>query len=119
MRALGFHLSPEEVEDLVGEHMPGKEVLSQEDLMQVVAIVMEDRDWKDELLETFRAFSSNGRSITLKDLRRVAKEIGESLTEYDLQIIMEETDLNGNGEIDEDEWIRIMTKMVGLFTCLP
>ncbi len=50
--------------------------------------------------------------ITFKNLKRVAKELGENLTDEELQEMIDEADRNGDGEIDEDEFLRIMKKAV-------
>lgn len=50
------------------------------------------------------------RFITLKNLKRVAKELGENLTDEELQEMIDEADRNGDGQIDEEEFFRIMKK---------
>ena len=41
---------------------------------------------------------------------RVAKEIGENMTDEELQEMIEEADRDGDGEIDQEEFLRIMKK---------
>jgi Ca2+-binding EF-hand superfamily protein len=48
--------------------------------------------------------------ISLKNLRRVAKELGETMTDEELQEMIDEADRDGDGEISEEEFIRIMKK---------
>jgi len=43
-------------------------------------------------------------------LRRVAKELGETMTDEELQEMIDEADRDGDGEISEEEFIRIMKK---------
>lgn len=48
--------------------------------------------------------------IGFKDLERVAKELGENLTEEEIQEMIDEADLDHDGEINEAEFLRIMKK---------
>jgi len=48
--------------------------------------------------------------ITFKNLKRVAKELGENLTDEELQEMIDEADRDGDGEINLDEFLRIMKK---------
>ena len=48
--------------------------------------------------------------ITLKNLRRVAKEIGENMTDEELQEMIEEADRDGDGQVSEEEFLRMMKK---------
>jgi centrin-3 len=45
----------------------------------------------------------------LRNLKRVAKEIGEQIDDEELQAMIEEFDLDQDGEINEQEFIAIMT----------
>jgi Ca2+-binding EF-hand superfamily protein len=40
----------------------------------------------------------------------VAKELGENLTDEELQELIDEADRDGNGMIDQEEFLRIMKK---------
>lgn len=57
---------------------------------------------REEMLKAFALFTggkgdSSGR-ITLADLKRVARELGESLTDEELLEMIEEADRGGDGE---------------------
>jgi centrin-1 len=70
-----------------------------------------ERDNREEMLVAFRLFDTEDRGrIGLKDLRRVAKELEESLTEEELLMILDQSDKDGDGEIGEEDWIRVMAK---------
>lgn len=49
-------------------------------------------------------------NISLNNLRRVAKELGENMTDAELMEMIERADTNDDGEIDFDDFYTIMTK---------
>ena len=72
---------------------------------------MSNRDPRDESLKSFRLFDDDETgTISLKNLRRVAKELGENMTEEELQDMIDQADRDGDGEINPDEFYRIMKK---------
>ena len=65
----------------------------------------------EEIRKAFRVFDDDeSGKISLKNLRRVAKELGETMTDDKLQEMIDEADRDGDGEISEDDFIRIMKK---------
>ena len=48
--------------------------------------------------------------ISFKNLKRVAKELEETMTDEELQEMVDETDRDGDNEINEEEFLRIMKK---------
>ncbi|CAB0041498.1 unnamed protein product [Trichogramma brassicae] len=79
-----------------------------------MASKMSEKDAKEEVLKAFQLFDDDGTGkITFKNLKRVAKELGENLTDEELQEMIDEADRDGDGEISQEEFLRIMKK-----TCL-
>ena len=68
-------------------------------------------DPKDEILKAFRLFDDDETGkISFKNLKRVAKELGERMTDEELQEMIDEADRDGDGEVNEEEFLRIMKK---------
>ncbi|CAK0838310.1 unnamed protein product [Prorocentrum cordatum] len=64
-----------------------------------------------EILKAFRLFDDDETGkITLKNLKRVANELGERMTDEELQEMIDEADRGGDGEVNEEEFLRIMKK---------
>lgn len=63
------------------------------------------------MLKAFRLFDDdNTGRITLKNLKRVARELGETMSDDELQEMIDEADRDGDGEISEEDFVRIMKK---------
>ena len=72
---------------------------------------MAERDPREEMLKAFRLFDDDETGkISFKNLKRVAKELGENMTDDEIQEMIDEADRDGDGEIGEDEFMRIMKK---------
>ena len=48
--------------------------------------------------------------ITFRNLKRVAAELGENLTDEELQEMIDEADRDGDGMINDEEFYRVMKK---------
>ena len=48
--------------------------------------------------------------ISLRELRKVSKELGEITDDYFLQEMIERADTNVDGMVSEEEFYRLMTK---------
>ncbi|CAO2613236.1 Cetn4 [Lemmus lemmus] len=70
-----------------------------------------EKDEKEEILKAFKLFDDDATgSISLNNIKRVAKELGENLSEEELQEMLDEADRDGDGEINEEEFLRMMRK---------
>ena len=72
---------------------------------------MSDKDSREDINKVFRLFDEdNAGFVTIKNLRRVAKELGENISEEELQEMIERADSNGDQQITADDFYNIMTK---------
>ncbi|KAJ3509473.1 hypothetical protein NMY22_g16281 [Coprinellus aureogranulatus] len=123
MRALGFDMKKAEVLKILRDHdKTNHGLMDFEDFAKlrereltghVLSTVSEKilaRDPMEEIRRAFQLFDDdNTGKISLRNLRRVAKEIGDRLEDDELQAMIDEFDLDGDGEISEQEFIAIMT----------
>ena len=63
---------------------------------------------KDEMLEAFKTFDRDGNGfLSMAELRYVMVNIGEKLTDDELEEMMREADVDGDGKINYEgiNWI--------------
>lgn len=78
-------------------------------LLSVVAERYSTRDPEDEIKKAFQLFDDDhSGKISLKNMKRVARELGENLSEEELQAMIDEFDRDQDGEISSDEFMYIM-----------
>merc|ERR1711998_741734 len=112
MRALGFAPKKEEVRKMISDiDKDGDGTIDFDEFMMMLTAKMGEKDSREEIIKAFRLFDDDetGR-ISFKNLKRVARELGETMTDEELQEMVDEADRDGDGEINEEEFLRIMKK---------
>merc|ERR1712070_237248 len=103
MRALGFEPKKEEIQKMIQDvDDDGSGTIEFPEFMTMMS---------HEILKAFRLFDDDETGkISFKNLKRVAKELGERMTDEELQEMIDEADRDGDGEVNEEEFLRIMKK---------
>merc|ERR1712167_517999 len=110
MKALGFEPKKDEIAKMVKEmDKDGDQTVDFEEFCIMMAEKMNQKDGKDEMLKGFKMFDDdNTGNISMKNFKRVAKELGETLSDAELEAILSEADKDGDGEISEAEFLDVM-----------
>ena len=58
-------------------------------------------------------------SITTKELGTVMRSLGQNPTEAELQDMINEVDVDGNGTIDFPEFLSLMARKMKVCSCFP
>ncbi len=112
MRALGFEPKKGEIRNIIIDvDKEGTGTVEYQDFLDLMTIKMRERDPVEEMKKAFQLFlDDDSDKITLKHLKKVAKELGENMEDEELQEMIDEADRDGDGAISEDDFIRIMNK---------
>ncbi|KAL8165424.1 UNVERIFIED_CONTAM: hypothetical protein K2H54_044059 [Gekko kuhli] len=72
-------------------------------------------DQKQQMREAFDLLDADGAGTIdvkdLKNLKQIASEIGETLMDEELQEMIDEADVDGDGEVNEQEFLKILKKV--------
>jgi len=82
-----------------------------------LVFVLEDkiRDNETDLGSVFRLFDTGGKGfISVSDLRRISKELGENLNDAELEEMIDGADFSRTGKVTESDFNKIMRK-TGLY----
>ena len=86
-----------------------------EEFINMMTAKMSDRDTKEDLEKVFRLFlgdDNNPEKITVKHLKRVARELNENMSDEELQEMINRADLDKDQAVDFNEFYQIMTKKI-------
>jgi len=112
MRALGFEPKKEEVRKIMADiDKYGDGFIKYDEFLEILTQKTVERDPLDEIKQAFKLMCEEGSDcITLKSLKRIITGLGENISDEEITEMLEEADKNKNGEVNEEEFIRIMKK---------
>ena len=78
-------------------------------VLDMMTAKISDKDSKEDISKVFNLFDADNKgAITLRDLKRVAKELGETMTEAELLEMIERADSDADGNISADDFFNIV-----------
>jgi len=127
MKALGFDLPKNEILAILTQHgvstpqqaatnskqpaqraLQTRRLLSFQTFQTLMAQRIVNRNPEEEIQRAFDLFDEGGKGkITLQDLTRVARELGEGLSHDELVAMIEEFDMDGDNAISREEFVGI------------
>lgn len=86
MRALGFEPKKEEIRNIILDvDRNGTGTIDYNDFLEVMTVKMQERDPVEEMKKAFKLFiDDDSEKITLKHLKKVARDLGENMTDEEL-----------------------------------
>ena len=91
MRALGFEPKKEEIKKMISDiDKDGSGTIDFSEFLEMMTAKMSERDSREEILKAFRLFDDDETGkISFRNLKRVAKELGENMTDEELQDLIQ------------------------------
>ncbi|KAL6961490.1 putative calcium-binding protein cml13, partial [Sarracenia purpurea var. burkii] len=110
MRALGFEMTDEQINQMIADvDKDGSGAIDFDEFVHMMTAKIGERDSKEELMKAFHILDQdkNGK-ISATDIKQIAKELGENFTDREIQEMIEHADNDRDGEVNVDEFIRMM-----------
>ncbi|KAK6934567.1 EF-hand domain, partial [Dillenia turbinata] len=112
MRALGFEVTEEQINQMIADvDKDGSGAIDFDEFVHMMTAKIGERDSKEELMKAFRIIDhdKNGK-ISALDIESIAKELGEKFTSREIQEMIEEADQDRDGEVNIEEFMKMMKR---------
>lgn len=112
MESLGFEAKNQTIYQMISDlDKDGSGAIDFDEFLDMMTARLSDKDSREDINKVFRLFDDEKQgAITIKNLRRVAKELGETMTDEELLEMIERADSDGDGRVTADDFYNIMTK---------
>eukprot|EP00092_Neocalanus_flemingeri_P042476 GFUD01046432.1.p1 GENE.GFUD01046432.1~~GFUD01046432.1.p1 ORF type:complete len:152 (-),score=65.22 GFUD01046432.1:19-474(-) len=110
MRSMGQNPTEDELLALVMEvDVNGDGTIDFQEFLGMMKQKANEADQESDLKEAFMIFDRDKNGyIDMKELKQVANMLGATLTKEEVDEFMREADVDGNGKLDYDEFVKMM-----------
>nr|KAJ3420125.1 hypothetical protein HK105_006063 [Polyrhizophydium stewartii] len=110
MRSLGQNPTEAELQEMINElDADGNGTVEFDELMAMMTRKMKEIDFEEERREAFKMFDKDGNGfITAAELKIVMTNIGEKLTDEEIDEMIREADEDGDNQVSYDEFVKII-----------
>ncbi|VDM34672.1 unnamed protein product [Hydatigera taeniaeformis] len=109
--ALGFELKPDEINELLqSADVVEDNKICFRDFFTIVKKLIQERDPITEIVQAFKLFDEEASGkISYRTLKKIAKELGENLSDDELHVMIDEFDRDGDRSISLEEFMNILS----------
>ncbi|XWS53898.1 hypothetical protein CRYUN_Cryun10bG0039700 [Craigia yunnanensis] len=111
IRSLGQNPTEKELQDMINEvDADGNGTIEFSEFLNLMAKKMKETDAEEELKEAFKVFDKDQNGyISATELRHVMINLGEKLSDEEVEQMIKEADLDGDGQVNYEEFVKMMT----------
>merc|ERR1719449_3155 len=112
MRSLGRKPTMEELKAMIAEvDDDGSGEIEFPEFLSLMASKLQDTDSVEEMREAFLVFDRDkSGSVTASELKHVMNNLGEQVTDEEVQEMIVEADADGDGELSFDDFLQFIQK---------
>ncbi|KAL3846704.1 hypothetical protein ACJMK2_017672 [Sinanodonta woodiana] len=112
MRSMGQNPTEEELANMIDDvDVDGNGRIDFNEFVTMMVANMKDIYSEEGLREAFRVFDRDGNGlISLAELQYVITNLGDKLTDAEVDEMIREVDVDGDGQVNYEEFVVMMTK---------
>ena len=112
MQSLGFENKNPTIYQMIAELEDLDRQIDFEEFLDAITNKLGDKETKDGINKIFDLFDDDmSQAVNMNNLKRVAKELGETMSFDELQEMLQRASSNGK-EITREDFYNIMTKKI-------
>merc|ERR1712051_920481 len=110
LRSLGQNPTEAELQDMINEvDADGNRTIDLPEFLSLMARCPRATEGEEELIEAFKVFDRDGNGfISAAEVRHTMTNLGEKLTEEEVDEMVREADVDGDGQINYEEFVKMM-----------
>ncbi|KAH7445584.1 hypothetical protein KP509_01G015900 [Ceratopteris richardii] len=110
MRSLGQDPTDAELQEMINEVDADRNgTIDFPEFLGLMARKLKDTDSEEELREAFKVFDKDQNGyISAAELRSVMANLGEKLTDEEVDEMIREADIDGDGQVNYEEFVKMM-----------
>jgi calmodulin len=110
MRSLNQEPTEQELNDMINEvDIDGNGRIDFEEFVALMNRRSKETDTEEEVINAFRVFDKDANGlISSTELRHIMTTLGDKLTEEEVDEMIREADIDGDGYINYEEFVRMM-----------
>ncbi|KAL6526588.1 translation elongation factor EF1B gamma [Orobanche gracilis] len=109
IRSLDQNPIEEELKDMIHEvDSDGNGTIEFSEFLNLMAKKIKETDAEEELKEAFKVFDKDQNGYISANESTSARNLGEKLTDEEVEQMIKEADLDGDGQVNYDDYVKMM-----------
>jgi len=110
MKSLGQDLTESQLQDMINEvDENGNGTIDFPEFLTMMERKMKTDENDEEIREAFQMFDKDGNGyVTVDELKEVMSKLDEHLTDHEVSAMMTEADIDGDGQVNYEEFVKMM-----------
>ena len=111
MQSLGLDERNRVIYEMISNIDEEVERLDFKEFLELMTARLSEKDSREDIKKVFKLFDEDSKGyITIANLKRVTKDLGEATDDIELQEMIERADADGDGRVTFEDFYNIMTK---------